>query len=195
MKYPKRKSLEGVTVHHGVVDGLIQAISPLNSFYQKQLTRFELDQKKEWHPLKNLMGFMKELEATGSRYSLEKIGATVAENAIWPDNIQTFIEAISSIDHAYHMNHQRDGQPLYDYANNQPIEGYIGHDVLTIDEATNTAIYECGSFYPCDFDKGMTKALARTFKPNGKTIVNVVHDDSKPCRKLGGDTCTFIIQL
>lgn len=195
MEYPKRRNIEGVTVHHSVVDGLLQAISSTASLYKKDLERFRLLEKKDWYPLKDLLDFMKQLEKLGNKYSLERIGAQVAENAIWPDNITTFVEAINSIDHAYHMNHQRDGQPLYDYEKMEPIEGFIGHNVLTIDEANQTAIYVCGSFYPCDFDKGMTKALARKFKPEGRTLVNVIHDDTKPCRKLGGDTCTYIIKL
>lgn len=138
---------------------------------------------------------MGELESIGNKYSLERIGAMVADSAIWPENIKTFFEALYSIDHAYHMNHQKDGKPLYDYDKNEVIEGFIGHNILTIDEASNTAVYTCGSFYPCDFDKGMLKILTRTFKPEGKTLVNVVHDDNKPCRKLGGDTCTFVVYL
>jgi len=194
MNYPPKKTIKGVEVRGEVIIGLISAMKSLYLPPDKYLTKYDIEkpQEKQWYPLEAVTRVFADLEKEGLFLLLQRIGTYVADNAVWPKNLKSFEEALSSIDHAYHMNHRRDGKELYDYAHNQPFEGFIGHDYIETDYQNKKAVYVCGSFYSCDFDFGMARAVARKFKPESSAIVNIVHDDSKPCRKKGGDTCTYI---
>ena len=191
----KKKEIEVVEVRGEVIIGFIKALNSLYGNPDEYLSKYGIlnPKEKQWYPLKALVGVFLEFEKKGLFSILQKIGAIVADEAIWPENIKTFTDAINTIDHAYHMNHRRDKQELYDYKNNKIIEGYIGHDILEINEQNKTAIYTCGSFYPCDFDLGMARAILRKFKPE-TTFISIKHDDNKPCRKEKGDTCQYIIK-
>jgi hypothetical protein len=46
----------------------------------------------------------------------------------------------------------------------------------------------CDNPYPCAFDRGIITAMAQGFELQAK----VVHDDAKPCRKQGAESCTYI---
>jgi hypothetical protein len=47
----------------------------------------------------------------------------------------------------------------------------------------------CNTPYPCDLDRGILTAMARAYEPNCR----VAHDDSRPCRKRGADSCTYVV--
>lgn len=186
----KRDRLEGVEVRGEVLTGVLEAMGP---YKRRALTilrrKTAIDEPKAgaWYPLTALVNAFDEIfEAAGSM-ALRKIGAAVSDTAKWPPGVDNLEKAISLIDVAYHMNHRRDGKELIDAAGNV-IEGRIGHDVLTMYEAERRAEYVCSSFYHCDFDFGMVERVGRKFKP-----ITVRHDDLQPCRRLGSDTCTYII--
>jgi hypothetical protein len=106
------------------------------------------------------------------------IGLRIPENALFPPDIHSLEKALNSIDAAFHLNHRN---------------GLIGHYYFN---ATGAKSYEivCENSYPCDFDRGLVTAICRHFKPKGsETIAQVIHDDSKPCRKNGQLSCTFLV--
>ncbi|GHV46810.1 hypothetical protein AGMMS49546_35490 [Spirochaetia bacterium] len=43
--------------------------------------------------------------------------------------------------------------------------------------------------YPCVFDQGIITAMAQRYDLKAM----VIHDNSKPCRKKGAETCTFLV--
>ncbi|HOV14530.1 MAG TPA: hypothetical protein PK771_09625, partial [Spirochaetota bacterium] len=96
--------------------------------------------------------------------------------------------AIQSIDIAYHLNHRKNGKVLFDTQNGKMFEG-IGHYGYEKVDDKNMIICECKNPYPCAFDKGIITAMAQKFESKAK----VIHDDSKPCRKNGTDSCTYIV--
>jgi hypothetical protein len=51
----------------------------------------------------------------------------------------------------------------------------------------------CANPYPCDFDRGIVEAMAGRFRPQGSVPV-VRHDGAQPCRKTGGESCTYLIR-
>ena len=107
------------------------------------------------------------------------IGTKIFDNAVWPPDLDNIQKALASIDVAYHMNHRN---------------GRIGnYKLVSFDGEKKTAKLVCDNPYPCDFDKGIITAIARTFKPTTSTIANVVHDDTEPCRKKGADSCTYSV--
>ena len=125
-------------------------------------------------------------EKTGPN-TLLNIGKKIPENAIFPSYIASIDDALKAIDIAYHMNHKNaQGQVLY--INGELLEG-IGHYFYLKDTDENKITMICQNPYPCDFDRGIISAQAFKFKPNAI----IKHDDSKECRKLGAESCTYII--
>lgn len=119
---------------------------------------------------------------------LFQIGQAIPRNAQFPPWVQDIDGAIKSIDIAYHMNHRKNGKPLFDPETMEMTEG-IGHYGYESIENKNMIISECNNPYPCDFDRGIIDTMAKKFELKA----NVVHDDSKPCRKKGADSCTYLI--
>jgi hypothetical protein len=89
------------------------------------------------------------------------------------------------------MNHRINGEVLFNPKTGAMKEG-IGHYSFekTGPRAANMV---CKNPYPCDFDRGIIESAARKFKPADSIILSVTHDDSKPCRKKGHDSCTYIV--
>lgn len=119
---------------------------------------------------------------------LFNIGSSIPKNAIFPPFVKDIESAIMSIDIAYHMNHRKDGKILFDEKTGKMTEG-IGHYGFEKIKDKNIIISECNNPYPCSFDEGIIKTMARKFELRA----SVVHDNSKPCRKNGSDSCTYII--
>ncbi len=120
--------------------------------------------------------------------TLQLIGMEIPENAIFPPWVKDIDSAIKAIDIAYHMNHRKNGKELFDINTGKVEEGIGYYGYRRIDN-TNMIISECRNPYPCAFDFGIIMTMARKFEINA----NVTHDDSKPCRKNGSDSCTYII--
>lgn len=130
-------------------------------------------------------------QATGD-YSLFNIGKKIPENAKFPPEINSIEKALAAIDVAYHMNHRIDGKILFDPATGAMREG-IGHyrSEKTVEREIRMV---CDNPYPSDFDRGIIEAMAQKFKPTGAGIVVVKLDDSRPTRKKGADSCTYIVR-
>lgn len=120
--------------------------------------------------------------------SLFRIGQSIPENAEFPPWVEDIESAIKSIDIAYHINHRKDGKVLFDTETGNMSEG-IGHYGFEKIDGKNMIVSECKNPYPCAFDRGIISAMTQKFEANA----NVVHDDSKPCRKNGADSCTYIV--
>ena len=200
----RRGALTGVEARGENIVGLLKGMGQLFRQWTLKGVLLEngIDENnlQEWYPLQSLLNVFDAIIEKGGKLTLERIGATVIDNVKWPQKITSFEEAINSIDIAYHMNHRRDGKNLFDPATGQIIEGQIGHNVFYPEKPEERqAVYVCGSFYPCEFDHGMSAALAKRFPPQeaqraGFSNIRVIHDDTKPCRKTGGETCTYLIK-
>jgi hypothetical protein len=136
----------------------------------------------EFYPLQRLLDAMKQI---GNRYSdqmLFRVGQQIALHAKLPPDIDSLEKSLASIDVAYHMNHRR---------------GDIGHYVYSSGENTGSGMHRatmvCANPYPCAFDRGCIEGFAERFKPPQCIDVVVRHDDSRPCRRHGGDSCTHVI--
>ena len=65
----------------------------------------------------------------------------------------------------------------------------IGHYGYEKVENKNKIISKCENPFPCYFDRGLLTAMAQKFE----NTAEVKHDDSKSCRRKGGESCTYII--
>jgi hypothetical protein len=134
-------------------------------------------QPAEWYSQQAWLDAFRDISRQLGGPSLWKIGLKIPENAIFPPEIDSLEGALRSIDVAYHMNHRG---------------GEIGHYTLQ-EFGANSAVMVCNNPYPCDFDRGIIEAMANRFRPHPGSAVRVAHDDSQPCRKTGGDACTYLL--
>lgn len=139
-------------------------------------------QQRAW-----LRAFEKISSQLGDAVLLE-IGRAIPRNAQFPPSVRDIDSAIQSIDVAYHLNHRKRGQVMFNEATGRKLEG-IGHYGYQRVPGQNRIISVCENPYPCAFDRGILSAMATRFEPTALTV----HDDSKPCRKNGGASCTYII--
>jgi predicted hydrocarbon binding protein len=119
---------------------------------------------------------------------LFNIGTKIPKTAIFPEWPKDIYAAVESVDVAYHINHSKDGVPLYDVKTNVMREG-IGHYGCEYVRGRREITSVCKNPYPCAFDRGILAEVTRRFDPKAK----VVHDDSCECRKNGADSCTYRI--
>jgi len=121
--------------------------------------------------------------------ALNLIGLKIPANAIFPPWVVDVDSAIKSVDVAYHLNHRREGEVMFNTENGKMLEG-IGHYGYRHDVAGEKRIVSvCDNPYPCSFDTGILTTMARKFTRHPR----IEHDPSQPCRKNGADSCTYVI--
>lgn len=136
----------------------------------------------EFYLLQKLLDAMKEISGLYSHEMLYRVGKEIALHAKLPPDIDSLEKCLASIDIAYHMNHRSGNIGNYNYV---PPENNS--------HSMNKAKMICPNPYPCSFDLGCIEGFAQRFKPPQCVDVVVRHDDSQPCRRHGGDACTFVI--
>ncbi len=131
-----------------------------------------------WYPQQPFLDFFREVAQGdfGSVLDLVSIGMKIPDLAYWPEGIRTIEDALFSIGEAYQMNHE--GGEIGFYEAFQTGEREI--------EVT------CQNPYPCDFDYGLIYNTAKLYQP-GDGHVMVTHAHTGECRKLGGDSCVYIV--
>jgi hypothetical protein len=118
---------------------------------------------------------------------LYDIGYRIPKNAQFPDFVRDVPSAIQSIDIAYHMNHRKAGQVMFDPQSGQMLEG-IGHYGFEQRPGENRITSACRNPYPCSFDRGIVTAMAERFSRTAR----VEHAQGE-CRRDGGDVCTYVV--
>jgi len=141
-----------------------------------------------WYPQEAWLRVFREIGTRVGEAVLYQIGTVIPRNAKFPPWVQDVHSAVKSIDIAYHMNHRKGGKEMFDPATGKMLEG-IGHYGYEGDPKEKRLVSVCRNPYPCMFDWGIITTMARRFAP----VAQVVHDDSKPCRRGGADNCTYVV--
>lgn len=144
-----------------------------------------------WNDLQSLLDAMKEIAESIGEMNLFMIGKELMEGAKFPpmDGLES---ALKSIDIAYHMNHRKNGKPMFDPNTGQMTEGIGHYDLVRFDEENKEAMLVCHTPYPSKFEEGLIVQVARKFKPEG-SFLKVQLDTTKETRREGGERCTFKI--
>jgi hypothetical protein len=169
-----------------VIEGMTRCSDcDLMESFRKMATRIltkngiENPQHDKWYLQQAWLNAFAEIADEIGPATLRMIGEKIPETALWPPEINTIEEGLASIDVAYHMNHRG---------------GEIGH--YRFEEVHQTGRRSgrmvCDNPYPCSFDFGIVKATARRFASKDQPPI-VTHDDSRPCRQKGADSCTYQI--
>ncbi|MEM7331600.1 MAG: hypothetical protein AAF490_05885 [Chloroflexota bacterium] len=129
-----------------------------------------------WYKQQDWLNAFSEL-SEGNYMNLVAMGMKVPDFAVWPPSIKTVHEALASINVAYHMNHR-----------NGEIGNY--HYEKTGDQSGKMV---CRNPYPSDFDYGIIYRTVAKFTDPDNSQFAVRVDGSQPSRKLGEDSCTYLI--
>jgi hypothetical protein len=142
-----------------------------------------------WYSLDAWMRAFKEIAEQVGESTLYSIGQRIPENAVFPPWADNIGDAIKAINIAYHMNHQRSGQPMFNPKTGTLMEG-IGSYGYEHSPNEDVIISKCNNPYPCKFDHGLLTAVAKRFDVQAA----VYHDNHAPCRRAGADSCTYTIR-
>jgi len=187
---------EGVEVSGENIGATLDGFKKYPSVAMKHLLRHGIVKSKPgeepeidraaWYPLKAWLAAYEAIATEVGFNSLYSIGRTVPENAVFPPHIKDIHTAIASIDIAYHMNHRKNGEVMFDPSTGKMLDG-IGHYGYEPIPNEKRIVCVCENPYPCDFDRGIVSAMATRFEPGASTV----HDSDAPCRKKGAESCTF----
>jgi hypothetical protein len=123
----------------------------------------------EWYPQQAWLDTFEVIADDLEPHLLDRLGEQIPAVAEWPDHGSSVEAALRSIDEAYQRNHRG---------------GEIGHYAF---EATGerTGRVECVNPYPCEFDRGLIRAVALV-----ESFV-FVEEPGDACRRDGDDACTY----
>jgi hypothetical protein len=170
----------GVEVNGETVYSVVDGMGAFEQTALKILARQGIANPEpgEWYSqqaLLNALGVIEDKLGTDAVYN---IGFKIPDNALFPPGIESLDKALNSLNDVFHSNHRN---------------GEIGDYTLSFVGESSFEIV-CRNSYPCEFDRGLLAALCSRYKPKGSDAnATVMHDDSKPCRKKGGSSCTYQI--
>ena len=167
---------KAVEVNGQTVLSIVDGSAQFKKTAYEILARHGIVDPKEghWYSQQGWLDAFKEIAEHIGPNTLFQIGTKIPDNAVFPPQINSVPIALAAIDIAYHINHR--GGPIGNYGFEKTGE--------------REAVMVCANPYPCEFDRGIISAMARRFQEKGK-IAQVTHDDSKPCRKHGAESCTY----
>lgn len=172
-----------IETHGGALANLVEG--PTARVGARLLAEHGLTLGWDWYPLHQVLAILNRVGRELGQETLFRIGASVAEHAAFPASVDSIGKALRSLHIAYHMNHRKNGAPMFD--NGRCSEG-IGCYVCS-DETIGHFVVDSASLYPCSFDRGLVTAIARRFESRAE----VWHLEGARCRRLGSLTCAYVI--
>jgi len=172
----RRTYPSSIQVSGGNILSMLAAMGPFRKRGEQILAEQGIREVKpeEWYPLG---AYVQALEIIGEKMgpnTLFQIGKHIPDHVMLPPGIDTFEKVAASFGMAFEMNH-RGGDA-----------GKITYEMTGDRSVTITT----GTPYPTDFDKGVTQGF---FHKLISTRVNVVEDSSKPSKREGAETSTFLV--
>jgi hypothetical protein len=120
--------------------------------------------------------------------ALHLIGKRIPLNAVFPPWVTDVDSAIRSVDVAYHLNHRKQGQVMFDLEKGTMLEGIGHYGYAREDGAKPRIVSRCDNPYPCAFDQGILTSMTQRFARSGR-----VEHAPGDCRKQGAETCTYVV--
>jgi hypothetical protein len=141
-----------------------------------------------WYPLEAFLRALDRIHKKVGDTALQQIGLAVPANAVFPPSVIDVHTALQSLDIAYHMNHRKNGEVMFNPHTGKMLEG-IGHYGYERVDPGKEITCLVTTPYPCPFDQGIITCMARRFEK----LAHVKHVDPQICRKNGDDHCTYSI--
>jgi hypothetical protein len=134
-------------------------------------------QPDDWYPVQDGLNFLKDISSNIGPNMLFAMGKATGESALLPPEINDIPSAIQACNYALSLSHK----------------GEIGNIVLhDFNPEQSTAVIECHTPYPSEFERGFFIQFLRKFRNPGSSI-SVETDLSRESRTKGGDRCFYNI--
>lgn len=129
----------------------------------------------EWYPQQAWLDTFETIAKDLEPHIIDRLGEQIPDVVDWPSGLSGVEEGLRSIDTAYRRNHRG---------------GEIGeYRVEPLDDHTANVV--CKTPYPCPFDRGLIRAVARKYAPVEAFVV--VEERGDACRRDGADACTYTV--
>jgi hypothetical protein len=184
----------GIEVGGVSIGAVIDAFQQYPSVVTKYITQYGLGSKQgeidraAWYSLDKWLAVYNAIAKEVGVNSLYAIGKRVPENVVFPPNVTDIRSVLGSMNIAYHLNHRKNGELMFDGATGMLLDG-IGSVNCEFASGENRATLKFENPYPCEFDRGLLHAFAMRFE----AAARVVHDNGAPCRKKGAASCTYVV--
>lgn len=143
----------------------------------------------EWYDLDRYLLGLKDIQAKVGEEKLRQVAFTTIQFAPLPTFIQDISASLRHLDKAYHLNLSRDGiKTMFDEATGKSGEG-AGKILTEIIPGIRKAVCTSTTCFPTSYEQGLIEGFAKKFQ---QTAV-VTLDKSKPMKKYGADSNTFVI--
>lgn len=126
-----------------------------------------------------------DLIAIVGRQKAFEIGLKFVDHVRHPEGATDIASAMQIFDNGYHLNHLKNGVPMFDPETGTMIEG-IGHYKCTM-TSKHRAVMEVDTPYDCDLDRGIMQGWARLFEKSAL----VTHLEPSVCRKNRSPRCRY----
>lgn len=169
--------VHGQTILHVVDDALARFSDEYRTRARETLVSHGIDDPApdEWYPQQAWLNTFEHIADILGPHLLDRLGEQIPTVADWPTNISTMEYALQSIDDAYQRNHR--GGDIGSYRFEQ------------LDDRTGRVV--CTTPYPCPFDRGMIRAVARQHAPVEAFVF--VEERGDACRRDGSDSCSYTV--
>lgn len=126
-----------------------------------------------WYPQQWWLDTFEAIAEELEPHLLDRLGEQIPAAADWPSNVSSVEAGLESIDDAYQRNHQG---------------GHIGsYRVDVVGEQSAEVV--CETPYPCPYDRGIIRAVARQYAPIEAFVF--VEEIGEECRQSGSQSCTY----
>jgi len=143
---------------------------------------------RAWYPIEIEVGVLRAMYDRVGKQTLFTVGTRIPEHVALPPTVEDIESALFAIDVGYHLNHGRNGEPLFDPASGEMGEG-IGHFVCEINDEREATIEAPGPF-PCELSRGVVLGFARKFE----STASIALDPARPSLADGAATSTYIVR-
>lgn len=129
----------------------------------------------EWYPQQAWLNTFEVIAEELEPHILDRLGEQIPDVAEWPTGLSSVEEGLRSIDEAYRRNHRGGDIGAYRFE--------------STGDRTGEVIAETP--YPCAFDRGLIRAVARRYAPVESFVF--VEERGDRCRRDGDDACVYTV--
>ena len=129
---------------------------------------------EEWYPLEIPLAMLYNMRDQYGDVRMRNMGQNIPEHVEFPPNLSEVDNALRGINEAYHQNHRGSEIGFYEFQQEDSKEG----------------IMTCENPYPCEFDKGLIKGVAKKFANNPVTVEEI----GDQCRADGDQHCEYRVE-
>lgn len=159
------KNYENIEVNGQTINSFLDVLTEDQDLVKTYLEQNNIKDLKQdsWYLMTDwLQAFEKLAEELGEK-TLFMVGKKILENAQFPPNIVEVHSGLALIDVAYHMNHRKAGEVMFDSNTGTMLDGIGNYKYEKLSENSGKMFVD--NPYPCEFDRGIITSMARKFKP------------------------------